>query len=1322
MTHIYKYAFTGSGIQTINIPRYVEEIHEYAFLNCSKLTTLYWNAQNSNYYYISGSSSVLCNNLNPPFEGCNNLTDIIISDTVETLPTYAFQNLPRLQNVSFSNNMTYIPRYCFYNCDGLKNVNITAPITTLGSYAFANCDSLETIGLLNTLISIGSYAFQNCYRLNNITIPNSVTHIYKYAFTGSGIQTINIPRYVEEIHEYAFLNCSKLTTLYWNAQNSNYYYISGSSSVLCNNLNPPFEGCNNLTDIIISDTVETLPTYAFQNLPRLQNVSFSNNMTYIPRYCFYNCDGLKNVNITAPITTLGSYAFANCDSLKTIGLPSTLLYIRDYAFSNCFELDSITIPRYVTQICKYVFQNCSSLTTLFWNAQNSNYYYLSGSSYILSNNLNPPFEGCNNLTDIIISDTVETLPGYAFQNLPKLKNVFFGCNLTAISTHCFYNCDRLKNINITAPVTSLGSYAFANCDSLESMGLPNTLLYIRDYAFSGCSQLTSINLPSTLTLISNYAFNNCTGISSMSVHATTPPTLSSSAFNNVSRSIPISVPCVAKAAYQSTNNWSSFTNYHGYGDIRDTLIMATCDEFTWRGNTYSTSGTYSSTSTYNECDSVHVLILSITSSVYSTETVITCNSYTWHGTTYTASTNTPTYTTTSSSGCDSVVTLHLTIMPNLNISFHANGGTGQMAPLTVCLGDYATLPYNTFTRLGYNFLGWATTPNGAVVYSDGAYFAPFGDLSLYAVWSSSCYDVHHGISTTACDSYYWRGNTYTNSGTYTDIVTDAIPGGCDSIFTLDLTINYSVSSIEEITACNSYTWHGNTYTASTNTPTYTTTSSSGCDSVVTLHLTILPNLTISFHANGGIGYMAPLTVCLGDYATLPNNTFTRLGYSFSGWSTTPNGAVMYQDGAQIITSTNLSLYAVWSSSCSDVHHTVSATACDSYYWRGNTYTNSGTYTSTVTGVVPGGCDSIYTLNLTINHSVSSIEEITACNSYTWHGNTYTASTNTPTYTTTSSSGCDSVVTLHLTILPNLTISFHANGGIGYMAPLTVCLGNYATLPNNTFTRLGYSFSGWSTAPNGAVMYQDGAQIITSTDLSLYAIWTSSCSDVYDTLSVSSCDFFTWRGITYTNSGTYTSIVTDVVPGGCDSIYTLNLTINHGTTGIDSIVACDSYTWFGNTYTSSNNTATVLLINSAGCDSLVTLNLTINYSTSSEFWITEEDSYTWNGITYNETGDYVQVLATVDGCDSIVTLHLTITVGIDEPQTSIVPKVHPNPTSGIIIVDSDIIDRIDIYDNLGRMIRSFNNDNTINIQDLPPAVYILRVITPNNTTIHRIIKN
>ena len=41
------------------------------------------------------------------------------------------------------------------------------------------------------------------------------------------------------------------------------------------------------------------------------------------------------------------------------------------------------------------------------------------------------------------------------------------------------------------------------------------------------------------------------------------------------------------------------------------------------------------------------------------------------------------------------------------------------------------------------------------------------------------------------------------------------------------------------TACDSYKWiDGKTYTASTNTPQFTLTSTDGCDSVVTLNLTI----------------------------------------------------------------------------------------------------------------------------------------------------------------------------------------------------------------------------------------------------------------------------------------------------------------------------------------------------------------------------------------------------------------------------------------------------------------------------------------------------
>ena len=75
----------------------------------------------------------------------------------------------------------------------------------------------------------------------------------------------------------------------------------------------------------------------------------------------------------------------------------------------------------------------------------------------------------------------------------------------------------------------------------------------------------------------------------------------------------------------------------------------------------------------------------------------------------------------------------------------------------------------------------------------------------------------------------------------------------------------------------------------------------------------------------------------------------------------------------------------------------------------------------------------------------------------------------------------------------------------------------------------------------------------------------------------------WDGvITYTNAS------------GCDSVHTLNLTINYSNTGTSSATSCDSYTWDGVVYTTSgvySNTYT----NASGCDSVHTLNLTINYS-------------------------------------------------------------------------------------------------------------------------------
>ena len=138
---------------------------------------------------------------------------------------------------------------------------------------------------------------------------------------------------------------------------------------------------------------------------------------------------------------------------------------------------------------------------------------------------------------------------------------------------------------------------------------------------------------------------------------------------------------------------------------------------------------------------------------------------------------------------------------------------------------------------------------------------------------------------------------------------------------------------------------------------------------------------------------------------------------------------------------------------------------------------------------------------------------------------------------------------------------------------------------------------------------------------------------------------TWiDGNTYTASNnTATMMLTSVA--GCDSLVTLDLTIDNSLTGTDVQTSCDSYTWIdGITYTSSNNTATVLLTASGGCDSLVTLDLTIGTSNTGIDLQTACDSYTWiDGNTYTTNNNSATwTLTNASGCDSTVTLDLTIT--------------------------------------------------------------------------------
>jgi len=91
----------------------------------------------------------------------------------------------------------------------------------------------------------------------------------------------------------------------------------------------------------------------------------------------------------------------------------------------------------------------------------------------------------------------------------------------------------------------------------------------------------------------------------------------------------------------------------------DTTTESACDSYTWsvNGETYTTSGTYTSVIL---C-ATKILNLTINHPSTSIETISSSSPVTWHGVIYSTSTNSPTWITTNSNGCDSIVTLHLTI-------------------------------------------------------------------------------------------------------------------------------------------------------------------------------------------------------------------------------------------------------------------------------------------------------------------------------------------------------------------------------------------------------------------------------------------------------------------------------------------------------------------------------------------------------------------------------------------------------------------------------------------------------------------------------------
>ena len=205
---------------------------------------------------------------------------------------------------------------------------------------------------------------------------------------------------------------------------------------------------------------------------------------------------------------------------------------------------------------------------------------------------------------------------------------------------------------------------------------------------------------------------------------------------------------------------------------------------------------------------------------------------------------------------------------------------------------------------------------------------------------------------------------------------------------------YSKSSNESICQGSSYPFGSrNLIAAGTYTDSLTTVK--GCDSVITVNLTIYP----TSHATDAQSICEYQTFTWADHNQSVDSLEAGLYYLYDTLYT-----VMGCDSTFTMA---LTVHATSSS-------TLTQNVCDSYTWNGELKTESGEYSYTTTNAM--GCDSVVTLNLTIRQSSTGVETADVCDAFAWHGTTYTGGGDgIATYTTTNAVGCDSVVTLNLTL-------------------------------------------------------------------------------------------------------------------------------------------------------------------------------------------------------------------------------------------------------------------------------------------------------------------
>jgi hypothetical protein len=234
----------------------------------------------------------------------------------------------------------------------------------------------------------------------------------------------------------------------------------------------------------------------------------------------------------------------------------------------------------------------------------------------------------------------------------------------------------------------------------------------------------------------------------------------------------------------------------------------------------------------------------------------------------------------------------------------------------------------------------------------------------------------------------------------------------------------------------------------------------------------------------------------------------------------------------------------------------------------------------------------------------------------------------------------------------------------------------------------------SAAGNYSVIVSNGSCSASSASV---AVQVFSATTNFITLST--CSSFTLNGQSYSNSGTYTQVISN--SAGCDSIITLNLTINQP----------PSVSLFSSDVTTAG-----------GSDGSINLIVNASSTVLSYSWSNGATSEDINGLS---AGTYIVTITDLNGC------YIIESATINQPPSSIITSqndwianIYPNPAEVQTMVDIRISNydtvRIRLVNVLGQILENSTYEGILkinhifDISELPAGTYFVEITVGSST--------